>query len=269
MGSRSTRRNALAEDTSGNLWFGDPSTVVRWNGSSVRTFSPHGLKGNRSDGVTGIAAAPDGSVWLGFAIRGPGLGLQKVVNDVLTPFVTPELDSSTLIVNTLFLDRQKSLWVGTESQGIYRIHGRTVDHFGAADGLSSNFVNTFYEDHEGDLWVATSRGIDCFRDLRVTSFTGREGLPMEEVDSVLASRDGTIWAGGPENLVSIRGRHVGSIQSHKGLPGNQVTSLLEDHAARLWVGVDNSLFVYEKGKFRSVTKRDGSPGRIRRWPCRG
>ena len=250
--------NALAEDTSGNLWFGDPSTVVRWNGSSVRTFSPQGLEGNRSDGVTGIAAAPDGSVWLGFAIRGPGLGLQKVVNDVLTPFVTPELDSSSLIVNTLFLDRQKTLWVGTESQGIYRIHGHTVDHFGVADGLSSNFVNTFYEDHEGDLWIATSRGIDCFRDLRVTSFTGREGLPMEEVDSVLASRDGTIWAGGPENLVSIRGRHVNSIQSHKGLPGNQVTSLLEDHAGRLWVGVDNSLFVYEKGKFRSVTKRDGS-----------
>jgi signal transduction histidine kinase/streptogramin lyase len=181
------------------------------------------------------------------------------VNDVLTPFVTPELDSSTLIVNTLFLDRHNSLWIGTESQGIYRIRGRTVDHFAASDGLSGNFVNAFYEDHEGDLWIATSGGIDCFRDLRVASFTGREGLPMEEVDSVLASRDGTIWVGGPENLVSIRGRHVSSIQSHKGLPGTQVTSLFEDHADRLWVGVDNSLFIYEKGKFRSVTKRDGSP----------
>jgi len=188
---------ALAEDRSGNLWFGDPSTVVRWNGSSVRAFSPKALEGNLSDGVTGIAAAPDGPVWLGFAIRGPGLGLQKVVNDVLTPFVTPELNSSNLIVITLFLDRQNSLWVGTESQGIYRIHGQTVDHFGAADGLSSNFINAFYEDHEGDLWIVTSRGIDCFRDLRVTSVTGREGLPMEEVDSVLASRDGTIWAGSP------------------------------------------------------------------------
>ena len=69
--------NALAEDTSGNLWFGDPSTVVRWNGSSVRTFSPQGLEGNRSDGVTGIAAAPDGSVWLGFAIRGTRPGPAK------------------------------------------------------------------------------------------------------------------------------------------------------------------------------------------------
>ena len=78
---------------------------MRWNGSSSRTFSPQALKGNQADGVVGIAAAPDGTVWLGFAIRGPGVGLQKVVNDALNPFVTPELDSSTLIVNALFLDR--------------------------------------------------------------------------------------------------------------------------------------------------------------------
>jgi signal transduction histidine kinase len=250
--------NSLAEDASGNLWFGNESTVVRWNGSSSRTFSPQALKGNQADGVVGIAAAPDGSVWLGFAMRGPGVGLQKVVNDALNPFVTPELDSSTLIVNALFLDRENNLWIGTEKQGIYRIHDRIVDHYGSADGLSSDFVAAFYEDHEGDLWVATSRGIDCFRDLRVTSFTGREGLPMEEVDSVLAARDGTVWAGGPENLASIKGGNLSWIQSRKGLPGNQVTSLFEDHAGRLWVGVDSSLFIYEKGAFRPIRRRDGS-----------
>jgi ligand-binding sensor domain-containing protein len=250
--------NSLAEDASGNLWFGNESTVVRWNGSSSRTFSPQALGGNQADGVVAIAGAPDGSVWLGFAVRGPGVGLQKVVNDVLKPFVTPELDSSTLIVNALFLDRQNNLWIGTEKRGIYRIHDRMVDHYGSADGLSSDFVAAFYEDHEGDLWVATSRGIDCFRDLRVTSVTGREGLPMEEVDSVLASRDGTVWAGGPENLASIKGGNVSWIQSRKVLPGNQVTSLFEDYAGRLWVGVDNSLFIYEKGAFRPIRRRDGS-----------
>jgi Signal transduction histidine kinase len=249
--------SVLTEDRSGNLWFGDSTTVVRWNGSSFRAFSPSALKGNQSDGVTGIAGDQDGSIWLGFSIRGPGVGLQKVVNDVLKPLITPELDSSTLIVNTLFLDSQNSLWIGTGSQGIYRIHGQSVDHFGRADGLSSDFVAGFYEDRERDLWVATSRGIDCFRDVRVTSFTNREGLP-DEVDSVLASRDGTVWAGGPENLSFIRGGKIGSIQSRKGLPGNLVTSLFEDHAGRLWVGLDNSLFIHDKGVFRQITKSNGS-----------
>jgi hypothetical protein len=32
------------------------------------------------------------------------------------------------------------------SNGLYRIHGNAVDHFGLADGLSSNSVNKLYED---------------------------------------------------------------------------------------------------------------------------
>src|SRR5215472_14964964 len=257
-----TSTGVLGEDPSGNLWFGDESKAVQWNGSSVRIFAPPALKGSRSDGLRGVVAAPDGSVWLGFNTKGPGIGLQKVVGDGLKPFVTHELDSSTLEVTTLLLDRQNSVWVGTISQGIFRIHGAVVDHYGSTDGLSSDYVLQLYEDREGDVWAATSRGIDCFRDLRVTSYTRREGLPSEEVDSVLASRDGTIWAGGPGALSSIRGRTVTSIQLPRtGTRATQVTSLLEDHAGRIWVGLENSLYVYDRGIFHSVIRPDGrQPG---------
>jgi signal transduction histidine kinase/ligand-binding sensor domain-containing protein len=252
----------LSEDRSGYLWFGDQSKVVQWNGSSIRIFAPPALKGNQADGLRGMVAAPDGSVWLGFNIKGPGIGLQKVVGDGLKPFVTHELNSSTLEVTTLLLDRQNSVWVGTISQGIFRIHGTVVDHYGSTDGLSSDYILQLYEDREGDVWAATSRGIDCFRDLRVTSYTRREGLPSEEVDSVLASRDGTIWAGGPSGLSSIRGRTVTSIQPPRtGTRATQVTSLLEDHAGRIWVGLENSLYVYDRRIFHSVIRPDGrQPG---------
>jgi signal transduction histidine kinase/ligand-binding sensor domain-containing protein len=251
----------LSEDRSGSLWFGDQSKVVQWDGSSVRIFAPPALIGNQADGLRGMVAASDGSVWLGFNTRGPGVGLQNVVGDGLKTFVTHELDSSTLEVTTLLLDRQNSVWVGTISQGIFRIHGAVVDHYGSADGLSSDYILQLYEDREGDVWAATSRGIDCFRDLRVTSYTRREGLPSEEVDSVLASRDGTIWAGGPAGLSSIRGRTVTSIPLPHFGTRTQVTSLFEDHAGRIWVGVENSLYVYDRGIFHSVIRPDGrQPG---------
>src|SRR5215831_1579830 len=116
----------LGEDRSGYLWFGDQSKVVQWDGSSVRVFAPPALKGNQADSLRGMVAGPDDSVWLGFNIKGPGIGLQKVAGDGLKPFVTHELDSSTLEVTTLLLDRQNSVWVGTISQGIFRIHGAVV-----------------------------------------------------------------------------------------------------------------------------------------------
>jgi ligand-binding sensor domain-containing protein len=61
-----------------------------------------------------------------------------------------------------------------------------VDYVGTPDGLSSDYVTALCEDHEGDLWVATTRGIDLFRETRVTSFpTPRKGT--DEADAVLAS----------------------------------------------------------------------------------
>ncbi len=253
-----TSAGVLAEDRSGNLWFGDQSTAVRWNGKWARSFAPAALRGNQSDGLQGVVPAPDGSIWLGFAKPGPGAGLQRVVNESLKPFVSRDLDSSTLEVTVLLLDNENSLWIGTISQGIFRIHEGVVDHFGTADGLSSDFIQRLYEDREGDLWVATSRGVDCFRDLRVTSYGRREGLPSEEVDSVLTSRDGTIWAGGPGGLSAIRGRDVTTVKPRHAA-GSLITSVLEDHAGRLWVGVEDSLYIYENNLFRPITRRGGRP----------
>jgi signal transduction histidine kinase len=162
-----------------------------------------------------------------------------------------------LVVNALLLDGENTLWVGT-SQGLYRIRGQQVGHFGSSDGLSSDYVSGLHEDREGNMWVATSQGLDCFRDLPVTTYTIREGLPAGEVDSVLASRDGTIWSGGPEFLVALRQERTPVIEAHRA-PGNQVTSLLEDHAGQLWVGVDDFLTIYKNGTFRRIDKPDGKP----------
>jgi ligand-binding sensor domain-containing protein len=184
---------------------------------------------------------------------GRGAGLQQFANGAWKPFIAQHFDSSTLAVTALLLDRQNTLWAGTDSQGLYRIRGRQVDHFGSSDGLSSDSVSdtSLYEDREGNMWVATSAGLDCFRDLPITTYTIREGLPNGEVDSVLASHDGTIWSGTPQSLVALRQERTPVIEAHRA-PGNQVTSLLEDHAGQLWVGVDDFLTIYKNGTFRRI-----------------
>src|SRR6202021_68504 len=186
-----------------------------------------------------LAATPDGSIWVGIDLAGPRLGLQQLVQGAWKPFVTPELDGSTLEVFALFLDRENALWIGTDRQGIYRVRGRKVDHFRSADGLSGDSaqLNAFYEDREGNLWVATTKGIDCFRDVPVATFSTREGLATPEVDGVLAARDGTVGIGGDGALGAIHQDGLSSVNAGKGLPGHQVTSLLEAHAGRWGGGV--------------------------------
>jgi signal transduction histidine kinase/ligand-binding sensor domain-containing protein len=258
--SGSDGAGTLVEDTLGNLWIGSDTAVVRWKLGSSSTFVLGELKSKGGiDSVRGLAANPDGSVWVGINSPGRGLGLQQVMQGVWKPFVTPELDGSTLEVGALFLDSENALWIGTDKHGIYRIHGRKLDHFHSADGLSGDSVNQFYEDREGNLWVATSNGIDCFRDVRVATFSTREGLATPEVDGVLAAKDGTVWIGGDAALDAIHQEGVSSIEAGKGLPGSQVTSMFEDHAGRLWVGVDRTMSIYKNGSFRTIDRPDGRP----------
>jgi ligand-binding sensor domain-containing protein len=132
------------------------------------------------------------------------------------------------------------------NQGIYRVFDGRAEHFRSADGLSSDVVSNIYEDIEGNIWVATSKGIDRFHDVVVASFSAAEGLTTDAVSSVLAARDGTVWIGNEGALDFIRQNVLSRLTARDGLPGRDVTSLFEDHADRLWVGVDSRLAVYER-----------------------
>jgi signal transduction histidine kinase/ligand-binding sensor domain-containing protein len=256
--------SSLARDSAGNFWLGGSTSLTRWRPDSFQTYYVSGLKSNTGQpGVCAVAPGHDGSLWVGICQHGPGLGLQQFSQGVWKPFVVPGFDSSTLRVLTLFVDGQNALWVGTVGQGVYRIYGSEVDHFGRSEGLSGDAIYAFFEDREGNLWVATDKGLDCFRDLQITTFSTREGLTTPAVGSVQATRDGAIWMAGVNGL-DILGPGLGqsrvrSFQTGKGLPGAQVTSLFEDRAGQHWVGIDNTLNIYENGRFTRVARRDGSP----------
>jgi ligand-binding sensor domain-containing protein/signal transduction histidine kinase len=249
----------LIRDDAGNFWIGSSGTLTRWKPGSSATYKNPALKSTQGlAGVQALASTADGALLVGIIGRGPGLGLQRFVNGAWNPLRTSTFDGSTLEVNALFLDREKSLWIGTTNQGLFRFRDGKFDHFFSANGLSGDTVNGFYEDREGDLWVATEDGIDCFHSIPVVSFSTREGLSANMVDAVLADRHGAVWIANTR-LESLREGNVTSVGRKNGLPGGRVTSLLEDHAGNLWVGVDNGLSVYEGGRFTPIPRRDGTP----------
>ena len=251
--------NTLVEDPSGDFWMGAGTGLLRWRDGSLSIHPNKYLTPNTGlDGVEGIIYASDGSLWVGIDHGGRGVGLERFVQGSWKPFRQPGLDGSKLAIASLFEDRDRALWVGTWDRGIYRIRGSRVDHFSSADGLSSNTIYQFYQDREGNIWVATSQGIDCFRDIPVVSFSMEEGLTADNVVSVLVAHDGTVWVGNDGGLDAIRGGTVSSIRTGQGLPGNQVTSLFEDRDRRLWVGVDDRLWIYQDGRFIEIRRADGS-----------
>jgi len=250
---------ALSVDSFGNLWIGGTTVMIRWKPDSAATFNLMTPKSNEGlEGVAAFAPATDGSLWVGIAREGRQLGLQRFLKDKWTSFRTGKFNGESLSVTALYLDKQNVLWVGTKNQGIYRIHADDVDHFGTVDGLSSDGINALSEDHEGNMWIATSRGVDSLRGLKVVSLSAREGLGGNAPSPLLAARDGTVWIGNDDALDHVRQGEISSIGTKEGLPGQRVTSLLEDRDGKLWIATDQGLFVYEHGRFSPIRRADGS-----------
>ncbi len=252
--------NSMLADGKGGFWLGGQTALVHWHDGVSETYPIEGLKSNAGRaGIAGLARGLDGSLWVGILRDGPGRGLGRLINGVFHPFVTPGLDGSKLRVHSMMFDRDGNLWVGTEGEGLFRIQGNLGDHYGRAEGLSSDAVNAVFEDKEGILWAVTPDGIDNFRDPRVTSFSTSEGLGDRPM-GVLAGRDGVIWVASTGSLDRIeKNGAISSVRTTHGLPGSQVASMLEDRAGNMWVGVDDGLYLFKDGRFRRLPEPDHKP----------
>jgi signal transduction histidine kinase/ligand-binding sensor domain-containing protein len=246
--------SALAEDSAGNLWVGDDTSIVRWTPAAHVAYRVPQLASVIGAGVSALEPAPDEGVWVGMYDSGRGLGLQRLAAGRMQPVVAGKFNGSGLSVFALHYDGAGSLWVGTGDQGIYRLHGETVEQFRSVDGLSGDNVTQFFEDREGTLWVATTRGLDAFHDRGVVTLSTREGLGLDRVESVFAARDGTVWVGGQRELDAIGNAGVTSIH----LPG-QVTSIFEDRTGTLWVGINNGLTFRSHDRFETIDIPDPDP----------
>jgi ligand-binding sensor domain-containing protein/signal transduction histidine kinase len=244
----------MVQDRSGNFWFAGEKAIMKWR------------PGAHPQPVASRAAFPfpfallpesDGSVWIGMSAPVRGGGLQRMVDGTLRPFLAPKMNGETIAVTALCNDRQGSLWVGTDNSGLYRIGGTDVDHYGTAEGLSSDHVQVvgIFEDRERNIWVVTTQGLDMFRDLRVKSISKLEGLNGDSEESVAAARDGSVWIGGDH--LQLLGPHGVSFEPGSELPGNTVATTFIDHAGRLWAGMNNKLFVREQGRFREIAIEGG------------
>ena len=174
--------DSVLADGEGGFWVGGQTALARWRAGVSQIYPIDGLKSNAGDqGIVGLARGADGSLWVGIAAAGPGLGLGRFSDGVFRPFVTPNFDGSKVAVYDMIFDGDGSLWVASVGNGIFRIRGNVVEHYGRTEGLSSDTVTALFEDREGIVWTATSNGIDSFRDPRIVTFSAVEGLGKDEV----------------------------------------------------------------------------------------
>ncbi len=173
-------------------------------------------------------------------------------------------------INHILQDRQGFIWLAT-LDGLNRYDGYSfqVYRHDADDpySLSSNSIQTLYEDSSGLIWVGTDGGgINVF-DPAVERFTSYKKSPHEEdslshnnVLSIFEDRQGNFWVGTARGLNKFLPESE-TFQLY--LPEASITAIAEDISGSLWIGTQGSgLFKFdqETGHFKNIEPDPGIPG---------
>ena len=156
--------------------------------------------------------------------------------------------------NKLLRDRDGGLWIGTHERGLIHVHHGRTDVFTKSDGLSGDIICSLFEDREGNIWVCTSRGLDRFRELPVTTVSVKQGLSSDATTSVLATTDGSIWVATHDGLTRWKNGRTTIFRKANGLPDDWMQSLFQDDSGRIWVFTNHGLAYFRDGKFVAVNR---------------
>jgi PAS domain S-box-containing protein len=174
----------FTEDRTGRLWMGTAERgLLYWDRDGFKMLPDEDLK---LQNILAVALDAAGDLWVGTS-RGLyhyGPDLQR--KEVLFP------KSQT---NALLVDRQGSLWIGTNDLGLGRYQDGEFVFLQRNDGLGSDSVKALFEDTEGSLWIATLGGLSQLTDLKFPIFSNKEGLVSGSATSVAVSPQGGLWIG--------------------------------------------------------------------------
>lgn len=248
---------SAAEDKQGAVWLGGRQNVVKLRDGIVQEQFALPVPRSAIGDTHSIVCAADDSLWIGTSLTGKGLGLQHRVHGVLAPIKVGNWDSSSIKVARLLVDRNNSLWVATLGQGLIRIRpDGELNQFGSSDGLTGDEVIGLMEDREGNIWAASTKGVDVFRELAVITFAKREGLGGDDVDTVATTRTGQVWAGGEGTLDVLQQGRFRSFNLIPKLSQYQITALFEDVDGAFWIGFNDRLAVFAGNRLHEVQRPD-------------
>jgi ligand-binding sensor domain-containing protein len=236
------------------LWVGTDNGAVRWNIGSL-TYDTYSKKENglSSNDIMAIAVDQNGQPW--FGTKDGGICTESGDNGWKCYM---ELDG--VVSNFIYCagtDKKGALWFGSKISGVSRFNRETKkwENFTIADGLVSNSIRHICVRANGEVWLATDKGISIQRNNQWNSLTTANGLQSDDVRSCFEDKQGDVWIacgealgqkGGVGKYDASTGKWV-FYSKDNGIGDNDVYCVTADNQGIIWCGTYGGVSKYGKG----------------------
>jgi signal transduction histidine kinase/CheY-like chemotaxis protein/ligand-binding sensor domain-containing protein len=150
-------------------------------------------------------------------------------------------------------------YAGSSTQGVFVRDGETWQRVDAINAqLDDMHVRDMKWLSNGELWIATLRGVTIFRGDAAEHLTTKAHREIpESVNAVLEGRGGEMWVGGTGGIAVRRGGKWQRMNESDGLPGQTIYSLGLGPDGAVWAGGSAGVGRYLNGRWHVWDSREG------------
>jgi ligand-binding sensor domain-containing protein len=256
------RRIVVTED--GAVWLGAQDALYKVQGEDWTIYDARSVLASPFPGgaLNGLAAAADGTLWIGSS-RGEICHFDPV-RVACQDFYAAEPGMVAGELTSLSIGGDGAIYYTTAGGGVSMYAGGRWRAFAIPDEpLFGNEIHSMAETGDGNLWVATERGIQAINphsDAIVRQFTRDNSALSSATKEVLhPAPEGGVWFGalGASYFNGISWR---SYTTADGLAGSLVQAIATDSQGRTWFGTESGLSIWNSSTFFNLTRENGLPG---------
>jgi signal transduction histidine kinase/ligand-binding sensor domain-containing protein/CheY-like chemotaxis protein/AraC-like DNA-binding protein len=250
----------IFKDVKGGIWISSRRGIYQFDTNSERftRFNPPGVQSIYLNNVNSISENSKDQLW--FSCGGSGFSSYNIKSKQFKSYTKKELPGllGDLSVVNVIEDTYGLLWVGTRDGGL--------NVFSTKDGivvknLNSQFplnlipqgrINCIYEDHNHDIWIATSKGLVLYRrkehsvhvffgpDYKLKSNYFYSLLEDDHKNLLIGLQDGGLY-----NINLVKGEQslyknvtIDPVKSEDNynVTARTIQTLFQDHDKNIWTG---------------------------------
>jgi len=214
--------------------------------------------GLRSESLRSVFADSYDALWIG-----TDKGEMIRFNNGRFSYLPVKAEERFGAIVSIFEDREKNIWFGTEVTGACIIREGSV--FQA--GINSGNIRSITETSGGDIWAATfGEGVKILKkDESVETLDSSKGLRNDSVTTVFADKEGKVWIGTRRNGVQVFAD--GKITDFDSMTKNfseanpvAPTLFFQDSRNNIWIADRHSnrpLYIWKDGILKSFKIKEG------------
>lgn len=249
---------AITEDHKGQIWFATSNGLIKFDGENFTVYSEQdGLPFNE---LWSVFIDKNGLIWLGST-----KGIYQFNGDKFSKFNLPQSEVKNplpMLANNLvfkFLeDRNGTLWLVVDGNGIYKYENENFTQLTKETGLTDNNIADIFEDRKGNIWIGSfNGGVSKYDGQTFTNFTKDGIIDGNEVYNFFEDHQENIWFSA-ENYGVYRydGKNFKQFPAKDGLATNTIQSIFEDNKKQIWFGTWQGLSLYDGNEITDAKAKE-------------